>query len=125
MIQWDVSELPEEVVHELAKGQFAKDALMAAQARDRQDLVAWKASKVSRIDGVGDPVASVDPFIYHAWARKFGTYDCWRDKGFRSYMLREHPNMRTQVIKKNILVGYSGESRKRFSKSYQWKPSTM
>jgi hypothetical protein len=73
----------------------------------RQARIA-KANQVldhAHIEGVGEKVMSVDPFIYHSYGQKYG-YHIWKDADFREKMMRDNPELRVKSRSTKIQVGY-------------------
>ncbi len=53
------------------------------------------------VDGIGQLVARIPPESYHFWGQYFGTYDCWKDKGFLGEFLKDNPECVVNTAKKS------------------------
>jgi hypothetical protein len=119
-------------LEELARQRLAAEA---RQAQALQDRMPNELREARAIDGVGEVQMRVHSTAYHEWAAKFGTYDCWRDKGFRrEYRTKIAPETRVKCKGAKISVGWtpaveqkveifgSGEE-PRFRKKYSQSPS--
>jgi hypothetical protein len=90
-----------ELVGELVRGWNVKAGLAAA----RQARIARQAHAVGRrcVDGIGQPVASIDLQSYYFWANKLGG-ECWKDAPFRREFLRDNPHCRIKVERRAAII---------------------
>lgn len=90
-----------ELVTELVRGYNVKAGLASA----RQARIARQAHEVGRrcVDGIGQPVASIDIQSYFYWTARLGP-DCWSDANFRREFLRDNPHCRIQVERKAAII---------------------
>lgn len=56
------------------------------------------------VDGVGQLVARIPPESFHFWGQFFGTYDCWKDKGFLREFLKDNPECVVNTAKKSQIL---------------------
>ena len=126
MIPVEYKGISDEVVHELAKIRLSREMSEIEKAERTQKLVPKHLGEHRATDGLGQPIMSLDPMVYHGWANKFGTYECWKDAGFRNYMMRNFEETKVPAAKglnggTRIQIGYtktSGAERMRFHKNY-------
>ena len=90
-----------EMVDELVRGWNAKAGLAAA----RQARIARQAHEVGRrcIDGIGQPVASIDLQSYYYWTSRLGS-GCFSDPQFLREFLRDNEHARIQVERKAMIL---------------------
>ena len=123
----DFDGISDEVISELHRGAYAKDFIYAQQPGELQLEVARQAQG-RRVHGVlGQPSMSLDAGIYHAWARKFGTYDCWQKDGDLTKYLHHHfPETKVRVEKNMATVGWTPEREGavKFRKTYEHRNDT-
>ena len=108
-------------LEELARQEWELEAL---RAQREQEAYMRAHPEFNAIDGMGQVARAVDAFAFHDWALKLGSYDCWNDRGFNKYIDRIAPETRVKCRAPKsgnglaLQVGWTGESRKRFSKAY-------
>ena len=56
------------------------------------------------VDGIGQLIARIPPESYHFWGHYFGTYDCWKDKGFLREFLKDNPECVVNTTKKSKVL---------------------
>lgn len=114
--------IQEDVIRELVRGQHAKDWFAAQRAGETQAAAARDNYARPLVEGLGECKASIDPLVYHAWARKFGTYDCWhKDGDLLRYLTRNFESTRPVVMRNTNRVGWTPEaeaSGRRYRKTY-------
>lgn len=121
MIPVDYKGISDEVVDELVKGRYAREYLEVEKAKVTQKRIARQMGEHRAMDDIGQPVMAVDPMVYWAWANKFKTTDCWKDKGFRKYIANNFEETRVRKASgcnggTKISTGYTGN--KKYSKNY-------
>lgn len=115
MLPLDTSEMPEEFIHELAECRHTRDVLACLQAFGSQDQLAANLQSANlrerkSMDGLGAPIAEITPDAFHYWGQRFGSYDCWRDKGFMREFLRDNPAARLKSAGTKSQFGFAGTS---------------
>lgn len=95
----------EAALEEVARKEWILESL---RAQADQDRLAREMGELNSIDGLGRVARQIDPFAYHDWAKKLGSYDCWRDKGFNAYIDRIAPETKVRCHGTRIQSGYRG-----------------
>ncbi len=115
MLPLDTSEMPEEFVKELAECRHNRDVLACLSASPAQEALAAdlqqnQLRERKSMDGLGAPIAEITPNAFHYWGQRFGSYDCWRDKGFMREFLRDNPAARLKANGTKSQFGFASPS---------------
>ncbi len=108
--------IPEEVIHELRQGAFAKDAMAAIEAEKNQRRLPGIVGEHHPVNDLGQPTLAIDPIVYQAWLRKEGR-GFWNDKANHRWLARNFPETKVRVIPNSNRVGWL-PPHPRYSKSY-------
>jgi len=98
-----------------------RDVIEARQAKENQELLQAESEQKRGINGLGRLKMTIDSSQYHGWARRFGTYDCWRDSDFKRYWLNKNPEGKATGFggtRTQIQCGFESAPR-RFHKTYE------
>ncbi len=99
-----------------------KWVLESLKAQREQDTLEREHREARAIPGMGEVKRRVHSFAYHDWAKKLGSYECWRDRGFTKYFDRIAPEARVKSLGAKpgngapLQVGW--ERNVRFTKTY-------
>ena len=96
----------EAVKRELILGHQARMTIAAIQ-QERVGRILRDMGPARPVDGLGEPIAKIQPDIFWAMRQKFGA-DCWRDKGFLKSFLRKNPAAAVPVKSRKIAVQVEG-----------------
>lgn len=100
-----------EVVAELARGRYAREALELAKTKRSLETQAAASGMHRTEDGIGRAILSIPPLSYHYWGQRLG-YGCWDDKQFVAEYWRDNPGARANSTTGKVMVGYRGENRR-------------
>lgn len=124
-VQLDIDPGTEAALEKLARAEWIHEELIAQTTIDRMGR---EFREAKRLDGLGDLTRRVPTFAYHDWAKKLGSYACWRDKGFTKYFDRIAPECLVKAQSAKTMVGYRaipgqvvamGSGATRFHKVYE------
>ena len=77
------------------------------QAQAEQDAMPKQLREANSVDGMGAVEMRVHATAYHEIAHREGTYDCWKDDGFRRDFRKRAPETAVKSGKTRIHVGFS------------------
>lgn len=107
----DLSQLPQELrdkVDEMYKLDWELQRAKAVQEEKRLANF-WHSNRPRSSDGIGEQVMVLHPFVDAAWRRARGP-DCWADKDFKKWFLKNSPETRVRATGTKTMVGYISPS---------------
>jgi hypothetical protein len=87
------------LLDDLRRGHHAQ--LVIAQKEQAAMAHELRTTEETFVEGLGQRTMSVHPTIYWEMVRRYGR-DCWRDKGFRTAMMRDEPGIRAYARSRKI-----------------------
>lgn len=104
-IQFDISDLPQDVRRELIQGEHVRRVADLEEAHKRQAQIARQAGEHRSMDGLGRVRMMLDPAVFHYWGDRIG-YACWRDPGFLREFERDNEAVRVKCGGTKIMLGW-------------------
>ena len=112
-----LEELPPSLANAVIKEINTVRDAEAALAIKEQAEVAKELGEQKALDDLGRVRLQVHPTIYHHFSDKYGP-ECWNDTEFLRDFEKSFPECRVKSGGTRFQVGYTGNHRRRFKKTY-------